>query len=52
MIARYSTELMNEQFALASRFEYMKKVEIECALVQAEMGLIPRKAALDIKKKK
>ena len=51
MIARYSTELMNEQFALTSRFEYMKKVEIECALVQAEMGLIPQKAAQDIKKK-
>lgn len=51
MIARYSTELMNNQFALTSRFEYMKKVEIECALVQAEMGLIPKKAAQDIKKK-
>ncbi len=51
MIARYSTELMNEQFALTSRFEYMKKVEIECALAQAEMGLIPKKAAQDIKKK-
>lgn len=51
MIARYSTELMSEQFAPTSRFEYMKIVEIECALVQAEMGLIPRKAAQDIKKK-
>lgn len=51
MISRYSTELMNELFATSSRFEYMKKVEIECALVQAGMGLIPAKAAQDIKKK-
>ncbi len=51
MISRYSTELMNELFGVAGRFEYMKKVEIECALVQAEMGLIPAKAAADIKKK-
>ena len=51
MIARYSTEKMNEIFAPGSRFEYMKTVEVECALVQAEMGIIPKKAAQDIKKK-
>ena len=51
MISRYSTDLMSQQFSETSRFEYMKIVEIECALVQAEMGLIPKKAALDIKKK-
>lgn len=51
MIARYSTEQMNKQFATDSRFEYMKLVEIQCALVQADMGLIPAKAAQDIKKK-
>lgn len=51
MIARYSTELMTKHFSIENRFEYMKKVEIECALVQAEMGLIPSKAAQDIKKK-
>lgn len=51
MISRYSTELMNQQFSIENRFEYMKKVEVECALVQAEMGLIPRKAAQDIEKK-
>ncbi len=51
MISRYSTDLMNQQFAMVNRFEYMKKVEVECALVQAEMGLIPLKAAQDIKKK-
>jgi adenylosuccinate lyase len=51
MIARYSTDLMNKQFAPESRFEYMKQVEIECAMVQAEMGLIPKKDAEAIKKK-
>jgi adenylosuccinate lyase len=51
MISRYSSEKMNQIFAPDSRFEYMKKVEIECALVQAEMGIIPKKAALDIQKK-
>ena len=51
MIARYSTEKMNKIFAPGSRFEYMKTVEVECALVQAEMGIIPKKAAADIKKK-
>ncbi|MEQ1721998.1 MAG: adenylosuccinate lyase [Pseudobdellovibrio sp.] len=51
MIARYSTDLMNKQFEPESRFEYMKQVEIECALVQADMGLIPKKDAEAIKKK-
>jgi adenylosuccinate lyase len=51
MIARYSTDLMNKQFELESRFEYMKQVEIECAMVQAEMGFIPKKDAEAIKKK-
>ncbi|AGH95572.1 adenylosuccinate lyase [Pseudobdellovibrio exovorus] len=51
MISRYTTELMTKQFSQEARFEYMKNVEVECALVQAEMGLIPKKAASDIKKK-
>jgi adenylosuccinate lyase len=51
MISRYSTELMSRQFAPEMRFEYMRQVEIECALVQADMGLIPQKAAQEIKKK-
>jgi len=51
MILRYSTDLMNAQFSVESRFEYMKKIEIECAQVQAEMKLIPYRAAQDIKKK-
>jgi adenylosuccinate lyase len=51
MIARYSTDLMSKHFAPESRFEYMMQVEIECAMVQAEMGLIPKKDAEVIKKK-
>lgn len=51
MISRYTTDKMNDQFSAESRFEYMKQVEIECALVQATMRLIPRKAALEIQKK-
>jgi adenylosuccinate lyase len=51
MIQRYSTEAMDLQFSQQSRFEYMKKVEVECALVQAEMGIIPKQAAKDIQKK-
>ncbi len=51
MISRYSTEKMNQLFAPENRFEFMKFVEIECALVQADMGIIPKKAASDIKSK-
>lgn len=51
MIDRYCTTAMSKLFAAESRFEYMKQVEIECALVQAEMGLIPIEAAKAIQKK-
>ena len=51
MIQRYSTEEMNNIFSPDMRFEYMKHVEIQCALVQAEMGIIPKKDALQISKK-
>lgn len=51
MISRYSTAQMTRHFAPEQRFEFMKRVEIECALVQADMGLIPKAAALDIRKK-
>lgn len=51
MISRYSTKEMDKQFSQESRFEYMKQVEIECAVVQAQMGIIPAKAAEDIRKK-
>ncbi len=42
---------MNALFAPENRFEFMMQVEIECALVQAEMGIIPKKAASDIRSK-
>jgi adenylosuccinate lyase len=51
MIERYSTALMSKLFAPESRFEFMRQVEVECALVQATMKIIPRSAALNIKKK-
>jgi adenylosuccinate lyase len=51
MIDRYSTVEMKQIFSASSRFEYMRIVEVECALVQADMGLIPKKAALEIKAK-
>lgn len=51
MIERYSTEKMKKLFSQEARFEFMSKVEIVCAEVQAEMGIIPLKAARDIKKK-
>lgn len=51
MIDRYSTPLMSKLFAPESRFQFMKQVEVECALVQAAMKIIPRSAALNIKKK-
>jgi adenylosuccinate lyase len=51
LISRYSTEEMSSHFAPESRFEYMKQVEVEVALVQAQMGIIPEKAASDIRKK-
>lgn len=51
MILRYSTSEMSEQFSPEMRFEYMRRVEVECARVQAEMGLIPAQAARDIKNK-
>lgn len=51
MIERYSTTTMSKLFSAESRFEFMKQVEIECALVQATMKIIPRSAALNIQKK-
>lgn len=51
MISRYTTEKMSNLFHEASRFEFMKQVEIECALVQAQLGLIPVAAAEEIQKK-
>ncbi len=51
MIERYSTPIISKLFAPESRFQFMMQVEIECALVQASMGIIPTAAARAIKKK-
>ncbi len=50
MIERYSTLQMAEIFSEKSRFEFMQEVELTCAEVQAEMGLIPLAAAKKIRK--
>lgn len=50
MIERYSTAEMNRLFSAHARFEWMQVVEIACAEVQAEMGIIPAGAARNIKK--
>jgi adenylosuccinate lyase len=51
MIQRYCTKEMSAVFSSEMRFEFMKKVEVQCALVQAEMNIIPKKDALQISKK-
>lgn len=51
MIERYSSDKMAVLFSAESRFQYMTDVEIACAQVQAQMGIIPAKAAKDIEKK-
>lgn len=51
MIDRYTRAEMGFFWAPEKRFEYMLKVEIAVAEAQAELGIILRKAAQDIKKK-
>lgn len=51
MIDRYTRAEMGFFWSPEKRFEYMLKVEIAVAEAQAELGLIPRQAAVDIKKK-
>lgn len=51
MIERYTRPEMGFFWAPEKRFEYMLQVEIAVAEAQAELGLIPRKAAQDIRKK-
>lgn len=51
MISRYTTEKMSNLFREASRFEFMKQVEVQCALVQGQLGIIPVAAAEEIQKK-
>ncbi len=51
MIERYTLPEMGKVWSLEARFNSMMKVEIAVAEAQAEVGMIPKKAALDIKKK-
>jgi adenylosuccinate lyase len=51
MIERYSTPEMTMHFNETARFQYMLKVEIAVAKVQAQMKIIPIAAARDIEKK-
>jgi len=51
MIDRYSTSEMQKHFQESARFNYMLAVEIAVAEVQAQMKIIPKKAAEDIRKK-
>ncbi len=48
MIARYTREQMGAVWSPQNRFEKMLEVEKAVAQVQAELGLIPAKAAQDI----
>ncbi len=51
MIERYTRKEMGNVWKLENRFECMKLVEIAVAQAQAEEGIIPQKAAVDIAKK-
>jgi adenylosuccinate lyase len=51
MIERYTRKEMGTIWASEARFENMLEVEIAIAQAQAKLGIIPRKAALEIKKK-
>lgn len=51
MISRYSRDEMARVWDLENRFQHMKNVEIAVAIIQAEMNIIPKKAAIEISKK-
>lgn len=51
MIDRYTLPEMGAIWSLEARFKSMMDVEIAVAQAQAEVGMIPKKAAQDIKKK-
>ena len=51
MIARYSRQEMSQVWELENRFQQMLEVEQAVAETQAELGLIPKPAAEDIRKK-
>ena len=51
MIERYSTLEMSQLWSSASRFQFMLNVEQAVAKIQAQQGIIPKKAYQDIKAK-
>lgn len=51
MIERYTRPEMGAVWDLEHRFGQMMQVEIAVADVQAQLGIIPKKAAVDIRKK-
>lgn len=51
MIARYTRKEMAKIWEPEARFRYMLEVEKAVARVQAALGIIPRKASMDIQKK-
>ncbi len=51
MIDRYTRPEMGAIWSQHNRFKYLLEVEIAVAEVQAHLGIIPKKAAQDIKKK-
>ena len=51
MIERYTRKKMREVWLLENRFECMRQVEVAVAQAQAELDIIPAKAAADITKK-
>lgn len=51
MIARYTRPEMGHIWSIESRFQCLLEVEVAVAEAQSEVGMIPKKAALEIKKK-
>ncbi len=51
MIARYTRPEMGELWTQEARFQCLLEVEVAVAEAQSELGIIPKKAAQDIKKK-
>lgn len=51
MVERYTRKEMGDLWTPSSRFENMMQVEVAVALVQGEMGLIPKEAAQKIQQK-
>ncbi len=51
MVDRYTRKEMGDLWTPQSRFENMMQVEVAVALVQGEMGLIPKEAAAKISEK-